>query len=161
MFLKKILLYTKLRYTKLWLNCCTKVVLVSFSCPIPVSMGTSWVTPRNLVLVHFCTIRKYKEVLESVMYDIIKIHIKRRIATRSGKGNQPLIIKTAVERPIVKLGLPNLRWSFHLFYFSLHPSFLDVFLWRQTWHFPALREFARFWHVTFLNVLAWNRRRNA
>ena len=25
-----------------------------------------------------------------------------------------------------------------LFYFSLHPSFLDVFLWRQTWYFPAL-----------------------
>ena len=33
--------------------------------------------------------------------------IKRRIATRSGKGNQPLNIKIAAERPILKLGLPN------------------------------------------------------
>ncbi len=41
------------------------------------------------------------------MCDVIKIRLKRRIATRSGKGNQPLNIKTALERPIVKLGLPN------------------------------------------------------
>ena len=47
------------------------------------------------------------EVLESVMCDVIKIRLKRRIATRSGKGNQPLNIKTAVEWPILKLGLPN------------------------------------------------------
>ena len=46
------------------------------------------------------------------MCDIIKIRLKRSIAMRSGKGNQPLNIKTAVERPIVKLGLPNFRWSF-------------------------------------------------
>ncbi len=39
---------------------------------------------------------------------------KRRIATRIGKENQPLNIKTAVERPILKLGLPNFRWSFYL-----------------------------------------------
>ena len=45
------------------------------------------------------------------MCDVIKIRLKRRIATRSGKGNQPLNIKTAVERPILKLGLPNFRWS--------------------------------------------------
>ncbi len=31
------------------------------------------------------------------MCDVIKIRIKRRIATRSGKGNQPLNIKTAVQ----------------------------------------------------------------
>ena len=30
-----------------------------------------------------------------------------------GEGNQPLNIKTAVERPILKLGLPNCRWSFY------------------------------------------------
>ena len=31
------------------------------------------------------------------MCDVIKIRIKRRDATRSGKGNQPLNIKTAVK----------------------------------------------------------------
>ena len=46
---------------------------------------------------------------------VIKIRLKRRIATRSGKGNQPPNIKTAVERPILKLGLPNFRWSFYFF----------------------------------------------
>ncbi len=34
-----------------------------------------------------------KKELESVMCDVIKIRIKRRIVTRSGKGNQPLNIK--------------------------------------------------------------------
>ncbi len=38
------------------------------------------------------------------MCDVIKIYIKRRIAIRSGKGNQPLNIKTAVERPILTRG---------------------------------------------------------
>ncbi len=49
------------------------------------------------------------------MCDVIKIHLKRKIATRSGKGNQPLNIKTAasVERPILKLGLPDFRWRFY------------------------------------------------
>ena len=51
------------------------------------------------------------EANESAVCDVIKICLKRRIATRSGKGNQPLNIKTAVERPILKLGLPNFRWS--------------------------------------------------
>ena len=49
------------------------------------------------------------EALESVMCDVIKIRLKRRIATRSGKGTQPLNIKIAVARPILKLGLPNSR----------------------------------------------------
>ncbi len=43
------------------------------------------------------------------MCDVIKILLKRRDATRSGKGNQPLNIKTAVEQPTLKLGLPNFR----------------------------------------------------
>ena len=43
------------------------------------------------------------------MCDAIKIRLKRRIATRSGKGNQQLNIKTAVDQPILKLGLPNFR----------------------------------------------------
>ena len=54
-----------------------------------------------------------QEALESVMCDVIKIRLKRRIATRSGIGNQPLNIKTAVEQPILKLGLPNIRWCFN------------------------------------------------
>ncbi len=47
------------------------------------------------------------------MCDVIKMCLKRRDATRSWKGNQPLNIKTAVELPILKLGLPNFRWSFY------------------------------------------------
>ncbi len=43
------------------------------------------------------------------MCDVIKISLKRRIATRSGKGNQPLNIKTSIEQPILKLGYPNFR----------------------------------------------------
>ena len=45
------------------------------------------------------------EALESVMGDVIKIGLKRRITTRSGNGNQPLNNKTAVEWPILKLRL--------------------------------------------------------
>ena len=47
------------------------------------------------------------------MCGVIEIRPKRRIASRSGKGNQPLNIKTAVELPLLKLGLPNFRWSFY------------------------------------------------
>ena len=36
------------------------------------------------------------------MCDVIKIRLKTRKAARSGKGNQPLNIKTAVERLILK-----------------------------------------------------------
>ncbi len=53
--------------------------------------------------------RIYKESLESGMCDVIKIRLKRRDATRSGKGNQPLNIKTAVEQPLLKQRLPNFR----------------------------------------------------
>ncbi len=45
------------------------------------------------------------EALESVMCDVIKIRLKIRIV--GGKGNQLLNIKTAVERPISKVGLPR------------------------------------------------------
>ncbi len=44
------------------------------------------------------------EAPEGVMCDNIKIRLKRRIATTSGRGKQPLNIKTAVEWPILKLG---------------------------------------------------------
>ncbi len=42
-------------------------------------------------------------MLESGMCDVIMIRLKRRDAKRSGKGNQPLNINKAVERPILKL----------------------------------------------------------
>ena len=70
------------------------------------------------------------------MCDVTKIRLKRRNATRSGKGNQPLNIKTAVEQPMLKLGLPNLKESFILLLVA--SLFLDVFLGRHTCHFPAL-----------------------
>ncbi len=47
------------------------------------------------------------------MFDVIKIRLKRRIATRSVKENQPLNIKEAIEQPILKLGYPNYGWSYY------------------------------------------------
>ncbi len=47
------------------------------------------------------------------MCDFIKLRLKRRDATRGGKVNKPLDIKTAAERPISKLGLPKFRWGFY------------------------------------------------
>ncbi len=74
------------------------------------------------------------EALESGMCDVIKVHLKRREATRNGRGNQPLFIKTAVERPILKLGLLNFGWSF---YFTIllvaSPLFRHIFM---TLHIP-------------------------
>ena len=49
------------------------------------------------------TMKRWK----GVMCDVIKIRLKISIITRSGRENQPLNIKTAVERPIFKLGLPK------------------------------------------------------
>ncbi len=82
--------------------------------------------------------------LESAMCDFIKISLKRRIATRTGKENQPLSIKTAVERPILKQVLQNFRWNFY-FILLVVASLLyrRVFLWRHTWHFPALWSAAK------------------
>ena len=48
------------------------------------------------------------------MCDVIDIRLKRRIATKSGKRNQPLNIKTAVKRPILEIGLTNFMWSFFI-----------------------------------------------
>ena len=61
------------------------------------------------------------------MCDVIQIRLKRRIATRSGKGNWPLNIKTAVERPILKLGLPNFRLSFYFILLLVALPFLTYF----------------------------------
>ncbi len=59
------------------------------------------------------------------MCDVIKLRLKRKIATRNGKGNQPLNIKTDVERPILNIGLPNFRWSLY-FILILVASFLFI-----------------------------------
>ena len=48
----------------------------------------------------------------------------KRDATRSGKGKQPLNIKTAVERSIFKLRLPNFRWSFYFILLLVASLFL-------------------------------------
>ena len=76
--------------------------------------------------------------MESVTCDVIKIRLKRRIATRSGKGNQPLNIKIAVERPILGLGLPNFRRSFYLILLLVAFLLLRRFFIRQTCHFPMI-----------------------
>ena len=58
------------------------------------------------------------EALESVMCDVIKIRLKRRIATRRGKGNQLLYIKTAVGRvAIFKARIAKFKVEL-LFYFT-------------------------------------------
>ncbi len=48
------------------------------------------------------------------MCDVIIIRLERRVAMSGGKGNQTLNIEKAIERPILKLGYPNFRWSFYL-----------------------------------------------
>ena len=58
------------------------------------------------------------------MCDAINIRLKRRITMRIGKGNQLLNIKTAVERPIFKLRLPNFRWSFYFILLLVASLFL-------------------------------------
>ncbi len=70
----------------------------------------------------------YYEDLESVLCDVIKTSLKRRIATRSGRGNLPLNIKTAVEQSVLKLGLPNFRCSFYFILLLVASLLLDVFL---------------------------------
>ena len=62
------------------------------------------------------------------MCDVIKIRLERRDATISGKGNQPLNIKTAVERPVLKLTLPNFRLSYYFILLLDASLLLDVFL---------------------------------
>ena len=71
---------------------------------------------------------KFNEAQESVMCDVMKIRLKRRIAAKSWKGNQPLNIKTDVELPILKLGLRNFRWSFYFILLLVASLLLDVFL---------------------------------
>ncbi len=73
------------------------------------------------------------------MCDVIKIRLKRRDVMRSGKGNQPLNIKTAVEWHILKnIGLPNFKWSFYFILLHIASLLFMRFLWRHTCHFPVL-----------------------
>ena len=66
------------------------------------------------------------------MYDVIKIRLKRRIVTGSEKGNQQLNIKTAVERPILKLGTSHLTLS--------SATALGCFVGRDVWVKNRLHE---------------------
>ncbi len=64
------------------------------------------------------------EAVESGMWDVIKICLKRRITTRSGKGNQALNIKTAIDWQFY----PNFRWSFYFISLLVASLLLDVSL---------------------------------
>ena len=81
------------------------------------------------------------------MCDVIKIRLKRRNAT-SGKGNQPLNIKLAVERPILKLGKPIFRWSCYII--LLFRCFLC-----HTCHFPASFHYRSISIVLYENLIQY------
>ncbi len=76
---------------------------------------------------------------------------KRRVITRSGKGNKPQNIKTDVEQPILKLGSPNFRWSFY-FILLLVASLLfrRIFM---TSHMPLSSDFSANTKCVFLCLL--------
>ena len=74
------------------------------------------------------------EVLESGICDVINIRLKRRDALRNGIGNQSLDIKTAVERPISKLGIPNFRWSLNFILLLVTSLLFRLFF--MTSHMP-------------------------
>ncbi len=57
-----------------------------------------------------CTVQLVIEALDSIMCDVVKIRLKRRNATKSGKGNKLLNSKSAVKLPILNQGIPNVRW---------------------------------------------------
>ncbi len=92
------------------------------------------------------------EARESVMYDVKKyVHTKEGCSEKC-KGNQPLNIKTAVEQPILKLGLPNFMWSFYfilllvaslLFRRILFQRFILVYF-RTISETPARRQIGTF-----------------
>ncbi len=90
-----------------------------------------------------------------------KIRLKRRITMRSGKVNQPLNFKTAIDRVTNIIARSTKFYLELLFYFSLHPSFLNVFLWRHTWPFPALQwseflfSFLLLFNVQVVKIFVW------
>ncbi len=103
--------------------------------------------PRNYLHIQ-------REALESVMCDVIKMRVKRWDATRSK-------IKCKLQ---IKFGIPPLTLAaLQLFqylaagfvsHFSLNPSILNVFLWRHTWHFPALQPTSKL-QVTLDTILQY------
>ena len=76
------------------------------------------------------------------MCDVIKIRLKRREETRS-KIRYKLHLKFG--NPSFKIGSSTavLAAGF-LSHFSSQSFFLDIFLWRHTWHFPTLQILKRF-----------------
>ncbi len=60
-------------------------------------------------------------------------------ATRSGKGNQPLYIKTAVQWPFLKLGLQNFRLSFYFVLILVASLLFRCILMTSHINFPALQ----------------------
>ena len=63
--------------------------------------GLKHLKTKEILIVGLFLEFKNHEALESVMCDVIKKSLKIRIATRSGKGTQPLNTRTAAERPIL------------------------------------------------------------
>ena len=100
------------------------ILLVHYVC------GIHHIQSKTILYLYYTCLY---EALESGMYDVIKKSLKRSYATRSGKGNQPLNIKTAVQRPILKLGLLNFKWSFYFI------SLLGVYLLFMASHMPLSR----------------------
>ncbi len=99
----------------------------------------------------------FHDALESVMCDVIKIRLKRRIAARSGEGNQPLNIKTAVERPIIlKLRLPNFMWGFY-FILLLVASLLfgRIFMTSETFQCFLFHLLQDLWLKVVLLMTLW------
>ncbi len=105
------------------------------------------------------------KVLESVICDVIKIRLKRSIVTRSGKGNKPLNIKTDVELPTLKLGLPNFRLSFYfillllaslLFRRLFMTSHMAVFLSNLSHYFMFIKEIPRLFLRYSVVLRLWN-----
>ena len=67
------------------------------------------------------------------MCDVIKIRLKGRFATRSGKGNQSLNIKTAVEQPILKVCYQILCGNYFILLLIASLLFRSIFM---TSHMP-------------------------
>ncbi len=96
------------------------------------------------------------EALESGMCDVIEIRLKRKVETRSWKRNQPINIKTAVEWPILKLRLPNFRWSYYFYFTSRYITPFKTFSYDVTHAtfqcFLTLRGILRFRDFSLLHI---------
>ncbi len=72
-----------------------------------------WNYNKQKYSIQFTLVVRFKEALEIGLYDVIKIRLTE--------------------------GIIQLFFRGFLSHFSFHPSYLDVFSWRHTGHFPALR----------------------